>query len=124
MRCRMNLIYSDNYSTARTFALAQELAPGDWKWINESRVLRDKLRGGRGILIARRACCGRGGVGMLRRRLRPLAVGTLHQFGKGTADRRDRFGGWLGVVLRRGGAGSGNKRCRGRLPRCVRADLG
>ena len=40
----MNLIYSDSYTTARTFALAQELAPGDWKWINESRVLRDYPR--------------------------------------------------------------------------------
>ena len=40
----MNLIYSHNYATARTFALAQELAPGDWKWINDARVLRDYPR--------------------------------------------------------------------------------
>jgi hypothetical protein len=40
----MNLIYSNNYATARTFAQAQELAPGDWKWINEGRVLRDYPR--------------------------------------------------------------------------------
>ena len=40
----MNLIYSNNYATARTFAQAQEIAPGDWKWINEGRVLRDYPR--------------------------------------------------------------------------------
>ncbi|HET6603889.1 MAG TPA: hypothetical protein VFG21_06685 [Xanthomonadaceae bacterium] len=40
----MNLIYSNSYSTARTFAFAQELAPGDWKWIKDSRVLRDYPR--------------------------------------------------------------------------------
>ena len=36
----MNLIYSHNYATARTFALANEIAPGDWRWINDSGVLR------------------------------------------------------------------------------------
>lgn len=36
----MNLIYSHNYATARTFALSHEIAPGDWKWINDSGVLR------------------------------------------------------------------------------------
>ena len=40
----MNLIYSHNYATARTFALANELAPGDWKWIHDGRVLRDYPR--------------------------------------------------------------------------------
>lgn len=40
----MNLIYSHNYTTARTFALHQELAPGDWKWINDARVLKDYPR--------------------------------------------------------------------------------
>ena len=40
----MNLIYSHNYATARTFALANELAPGDWKWISDGQVLRDYSR--------------------------------------------------------------------------------
>ena len=40
----MNLIYSHNFSTARAFALDQELVPGDWKWIKDSRVLRDHPR--------------------------------------------------------------------------------
>ena len=40
----MNLIYSNNYNTARAFAFAQELAPGDWKWIKDARVLRDYPR--------------------------------------------------------------------------------
>lgn len=40
----MNLIYSHDYATARTFALAQELAPGDWKWIHDGQVLRDYPR--------------------------------------------------------------------------------
>ncbi|MDB6163143.1 MAG: hypothetical protein JWL98_575 [Xanthomonadaceae bacterium] len=35
----MNLIYSSNYVSARTFALAQELMPGDWKWIKDGRVV-------------------------------------------------------------------------------------
>jgi hypothetical protein len=37
----MNLIYSSNYATARTFAMRQELMPGDWKWINDGRAIRD-----------------------------------------------------------------------------------
>lgn len=40
----MNLIYSNSYATARTFALAQELAPGDWKWINDGQVIRQHPR--------------------------------------------------------------------------------
>jgi hypothetical protein len=40
----MNLIYSHNYATARTFALANELAAGDWKWINDARVVRNYPR--------------------------------------------------------------------------------
>ncbi len=36
----MNLIYSHNYSTARAFAHNHELVPGDWKWINDARVLK------------------------------------------------------------------------------------
>ncbi len=36
----MNLIYSHNYAAARTFALSQELAAGDWKWIHDAQVLR------------------------------------------------------------------------------------
>lgn len=37
----MNLIYSDNYTSARAFARAQDLAAGDWRWINDARVLKD-----------------------------------------------------------------------------------
>lgn len=40
----MNLIYSNNYATARTFAFAHELAPGDWKWINDARVVKEYPR--------------------------------------------------------------------------------
>ncbi len=40
----MNLIYSSNYASARSFALAQELAPGDWKWIKDGRVIREYPR--------------------------------------------------------------------------------
>ena len=40
----MNLIYSHNYTTARAFALNLGLVPGDWKWINDARVLRDYPR--------------------------------------------------------------------------------
>lgn len=40
----MNLIYSHNYATARTIAHDLELVPGDWKWINDARVLRDHPR--------------------------------------------------------------------------------
>ena len=36
----MNLIYSGNYASARLFALTQELAPGDGKWLNDGRVIR------------------------------------------------------------------------------------
>jgi hypothetical protein len=40
----MNLIYSPNYASARSFALAQELAPGDWKWLSDGRVVREYPR--------------------------------------------------------------------------------
>jgi hypothetical protein len=40
----MNLIYSNNYATARSFALSQDIAPGDWKWINDARVVREYPR--------------------------------------------------------------------------------
>ena len=40
----MNLIYSHNYTAARAFALNLGLVPGDWKWINDARVLRDYPR--------------------------------------------------------------------------------
>lgn len=40
----MNLIYSNSYAAARDFALAQELAPGDWKWINDGQVVRQYPR--------------------------------------------------------------------------------
>ena len=40
----MNLIYSHNYTTARAFALDLGLVPGDWKWINDARVLKDYPR--------------------------------------------------------------------------------
>jgi hypothetical protein len=40
----MNLIYASNYAAARSFALGQELAPGDWKWIKDGRVIRDYPR--------------------------------------------------------------------------------
>jgi hypothetical protein len=36
----MNLIYSHNYAAARAFAHNQELVPGDWRWINDARVLK------------------------------------------------------------------------------------
>ena len=36
----MNLIYAPNLTSARNFARGQELMPGDWKWINDSRVVR------------------------------------------------------------------------------------
>lgn len=36
----MNLIYSHNYAAARAFAHNHELVPGDWKWINDARVLK------------------------------------------------------------------------------------
>ncbi|WP_159017456.1 hypothetical protein [Cognatiluteimonas profundi] len=40
----MNLIYSSNQATARIFALSQELAPGDWKWIKDGRVISEYPR--------------------------------------------------------------------------------
>ena len=40
----MNLIYSHNYATARTFALHQDLAPGDWKWIHDGEIVRQNPR--------------------------------------------------------------------------------
>ena len=40
----MNLIYSYDYTTARAFALDLGLVPGDWKWINDARVLKDYPR--------------------------------------------------------------------------------
>jgi hypothetical protein len=43
-RCWMNLIYSHNYAAARDFAHNHELVPGDWKWINDARVVRDYPR--------------------------------------------------------------------------------
>jgi len=36
----VNLIYAPSYTIARNFARGQELMPGDWKWINDSRVVR------------------------------------------------------------------------------------
>ena len=35
----MNLIYAHNLHSARAFAFAQELAPGDWKWIHDGTVV-------------------------------------------------------------------------------------
>lgn len=40
----MNLIYSRNYASARTFALHHDLMPGDWTWISDARVLRRHAR--------------------------------------------------------------------------------
>ena len=40
----MNLIYANSYASAHTFALSQELAAGDWKWISDGRVIRDYPR--------------------------------------------------------------------------------
>ena len=40
----MNLIYSHNYAAARAFAHNQELVPGDWKWLNDARVLKQHPR--------------------------------------------------------------------------------
>ena len=40
----MNLIYSHSYHSARAFAYKQELAAGDWKWINDGSVIRDYPR--------------------------------------------------------------------------------
>lgn len=40
----MNLIYAHNYASAHSFALLQDLAPGDWKWINDARVVKDYPR--------------------------------------------------------------------------------
>jgi len=36
----VNLIYAPTLTSARNFARGQELMPGDWKWINDSRVVR------------------------------------------------------------------------------------
>ena len=36
----MNLIYADSYRNACTFALHQELMPGDWTWIRDSATVR------------------------------------------------------------------------------------
>ena len=40
----MQLIYASTYSIARSFALAQELAAGDWTWIKDDRVVLDYPR--------------------------------------------------------------------------------
>ena len=40
----MNLIHASNPSSARSFALANELMPGDWKWIKDARVIREYPR--------------------------------------------------------------------------------
>jgi hypothetical protein len=40
----MNLIYANNYTSARTFALHQDLMPGDWKWIGDTDVIRQNPR--------------------------------------------------------------------------------
>ena len=40
----MNLIYSHSYASARTFAMAQELMPGDWKWITDGNVVKQNPR--------------------------------------------------------------------------------
>ena len=36
----MNLIYADNYRNASTFALHQDLMPGDWTWIRDAATVR------------------------------------------------------------------------------------
>ena len=36
----MNLIYAPTLTSARNFARGQELMAGDWKWINDGRVVR------------------------------------------------------------------------------------
>ena len=36
----MNLIYADSYRSACTFALHQELMPGDWTWIRDPGTVR------------------------------------------------------------------------------------
>jgi hypothetical protein len=36
----VNLIYAPSLASARNFARGQELMPGDWKWINDGRVVR------------------------------------------------------------------------------------
>jgi len=36
----LNLIYAPSLASARNFARGQELMPGDWKWINDGRVVR------------------------------------------------------------------------------------
>lgn len=40
----MQLIYASTQAAARTFALSQEFAPGDWTWIKDDRVIRDYPR--------------------------------------------------------------------------------
>lgn len=40
----MHLIYSNNYATARTFALRSEFMPGDWKWIQDADTVRQYPR--------------------------------------------------------------------------------
>lgn len=40
----MNLIYSHSYASARSFALHNDLLPGDWKWIHDAEVVRHNPR--------------------------------------------------------------------------------
>ena len=40
----MNLIYADSYRNARTFALHQDLMPGDWAWIRDPATIRANPR--------------------------------------------------------------------------------
>ncbi|QSX78895.1 hypothetical protein [Agrilutibacter solisilvae] len=40
----MNLIYSHSYASARTFALHHDFMPGDWKWIQDSNIVRQNPR--------------------------------------------------------------------------------
>jgi hypothetical protein len=38
-RASVNLIYAPTLTSARSFARGQDLMPGDWKWINDGRVI-------------------------------------------------------------------------------------
>lgn len=40
----MYLLYTPSYAAAHTFALHNELAAGDWKWISDKDVVRKNAR--------------------------------------------------------------------------------
>jgi hypothetical protein len=40
----MHLIYAPTYAGARTFALHQDLMPGDWQWIHDPATVRANPR--------------------------------------------------------------------------------